>query len=172
MVGLGHSLSLGGEKALSQLGGSIENFELRNLYGKTHHLTDYADRQLIVIVFVGNDCPLVKLYAARLAELAGEFGPRGVVFLGINSNRQDTLTEIAAFARQAKLEFPLLKDPDNNVADRFGAQRTPEAFVLDRESRVRIGEGSTINLASAIGAIMPRDAIWRWPLTSCLPVSP
>ena len=91
----------------------------RDVYGKTHHLTDYADQQLIVVIFVGNDCPLVKLYASRLAELAGEFGPRGVVFLGINSNRQDTLTEVAAFARQAKIEFALLKDPDNSVADRF-----------------------------------------------------
>ncbi len=105
VVELGHSLSLG-ETAVSNLGAVIENFELRDVYGKTHHLTDYADEQLIVVIFVGNDCPLVKLYASRLAELAGEFGPRGVVFLGINSNRQDTLTEVAAFARQAKIEFP------------------------------------------------------------------
>ena len=38
---------------------------------------------------------------------------------------------------RTKIEFPLLKDPGNAVADQFGAQRTPEVFLLDGQRRVR-----------------------------------
>src|SRR5690606_28343852 len=80
---------------------------------------------------------LAKLYAPRLAQLAETFEPRGVAFLGLNANRQDSITEIAAYARIHQLRFPILKDLGNEIADRLGAQRTPEVFVLDAERRIR-----------------------------------
>ena len=36
-----------------------------------------------------------------------------------------------------ELPFPVLKDPGNKIADRFGAVRTPEVFVLDEDRTVR-----------------------------------
>jgi hypothetical protein len=44
---------------------------------------------------------------------------------------------VAAHARKFAVPFPVLKDPANRVADAFAAERTPEAFVLDRAGRVR-----------------------------------
>src|SRR6476646_6769694 len=57
--------------------------------------------------------------------------------IGIDSNPQDSLTEIAEFVRSHEISFPILKDPGNVVADRFGATRTPEVFVLDQQRTVR-----------------------------------
>jgi len=108
----------------------IAPFALNDYLGAEHKLEEHADKQAVVVVFLGTECPLAKLYGPRLAELAAEFAPRGVAFLGINSNQQDTLAEIGHYAREAKIEFPILKDPGNRVADDFQAQRTPEAFVL------------------------------------------
>lgn len=121
----------------SRIGAQIQNFELRDFYGKPHQLTDYADDKLLVVAFLGIDCPLVKLYVPRLAELAEEFSGKDVAFVGINSNRQDSVTEINAFAQRSKIPFPILKDPDHAVADQFRAARTPEVFVLDRDRVVR-----------------------------------
>jgi mono/diheme cytochrome c family protein len=59
------------------------------------------------------------------------------VVIGINANVQDSVTEIAHYARIHKIAFPILKDVGNVVADRFGAERTPEVFVLDRSRTVR-----------------------------------
>src|SRR5206468_2843991 len=73
----------------------------------------------------------------RLVELAGEFEGRGVAFVGINSNREDALSALGRYARLHHIPFPLLKDVGNVVADRFGAERTPEAFVLDGRRVVR-----------------------------------
>ncbi|HUY33812.1 MAG TPA: redoxin domain-containing protein [Pirellulales bacterium] len=119
------------------VGRKIDDFELRDDRGSTHQLSDFARSKLVVVAFLGCECPLAKLYGARLGKLAAEFEPRGVAFVGINSNRQDSLTEMAAYARLQEIAFPLLKDPGNAIADRFGAARTPQVFVLDHDRAIR-----------------------------------
>ncbi len=119
------------------IGHEVDAFQLHDFRGKVHSLSDYDDKQFVVAVFMGTECPLAKLYAPRLEELWQEFGPQGVQFLMIDSNQQDSITELDAFARINKLTFPVLKDPDNSVADQFNAERTPEVFVLDGERAVR-----------------------------------
>jgi len=116
----------------SPLGKKVGDFRLHDFRGKEHALSEYADRKLVVVAFLGTDCPLAKLYAPRLAELAAEFEPQGVAFIGINSNFQDSLAQIGSYAQKHDVKFPLLKDPDNAVADQFWALRTPEVFLLDR----------------------------------------
>jgi peroxiredoxin/mono/diheme cytochrome c family protein len=91
----------------------------------------------VVIVFVGTECPVSNAYMPRLAELHQEFSKKDVAFLAINSNSQDTADRVAKHAREYELSFPALKDAGNVVADQFGAKRTPEAFVLDGERKVR-----------------------------------
>jgi peroxiredoxin len=123
--------------AISAAGQPVANFTLPDVRGKQHQLSDFSDQKLIVVAFLGTECPLAKLYGPKLAKLANEYAPRGVAFLGINSNQQDSLTEIAAYARQHGIEFPLLKDLENKVADQLSAQRTPEVFVLDANRIIR-----------------------------------
>ncbi len=62
---------------------------------------------------------------------------RDVALIGIDSNRQDAVTEMDAFSRLNHLTFPFLKDVGNKVADQFGATRTPQAFLLDADGTVR-----------------------------------
>ncbi len=123
--------------AAASIGRQISQFDLADFRGKKFSLVELADKQLVVVAFLGNECPLCKQYAPRLEELSKEFADRGVAFVGVNSNQQDTPTEIAAFARVGEITFPLLKDPGNVVADQFGALRTPEVFVLDRDRKIR-----------------------------------
>src|SRR5207237_4325680 len=78
-----------------------------------------------------------KLYGPRTQKLYQQFSPRGVAFLGISSNSQDSITELAAYARIHSLTFPILKDLGQKLADQCGATRTPEVFVLDRERKIR-----------------------------------
>lgn len=119
------------------VGKKIEDFSLPELRGKTYSLGMFQGSKLVVVAFLGTECPLAKTYGPRLAALAKEYVGRGVAFVGINSNSQDTLAEVAAEARAQGIEFPVLKDPDNRVADQLGAQRTPEVFLLDAGRVVR-----------------------------------
>src|SRR5262249_46791298 len=123
--------------ALLPIGAPVPDFTLRDHRGAERKLSDWQDRKLIVVAFLGVDCPLVKLYARRLDEVARDYQGRGVAVLGVNSNQHDQLRDVGRFARQHGLSFPLFKDADNRVADLFGAVRTPEAFLLDPQRRIR-----------------------------------
>lgn len=138
---LGTSLVLSGARmvraeAAAVLGKSVQNFALKDYRGKEWSLDQFAESKAVVLVFLGTECPLAKLYGPRLAQLAAEFEPLGATFLGVCSNQQDNVTELNHYARVHGIEFPLLKDLGNKVADQVQAQRTPEVFVLDAQRRV------------------------------------
>jgi len=118
-------------------GRAVDDFALDDFRGRRWSLADFDDARVIVVAFLGTECPLVRLYAPRLVDLAETYAGRDVAFVGIMSNQQDSLAEIAHFARAFDVSFPLLKDAGNQVADQFDAQRTPEVFVVDRERQVR-----------------------------------
>ncbi|MCA9235980.1 MAG: redoxin domain-containing protein [Planctomycetales bacterium] len=115
----------------------IPDFTLNDYLGAKRSLSQFSDKPVIVVVFLGTECPLAKLYAGRLAELDRDYRDRGVQVLGINANQQDSLVEIAGYARKHGVEFPVLKDAGGKVAELFGATRTPEAFVLDANRVIR-----------------------------------
>ena len=121
----------------TKLGKQVADFTLDNCYGKPVSLSDFADRKGVAIVFLGTECPLAKLYGPRLSELQSKYEADGIAVLGINSNTQDSLTELAGYAHRHEINFPLLKDVGNRVADALGAKRTPEVFLIDADRRVR-----------------------------------
>lgn len=148
-----------GETLPSSLGKAIDSFELPNYHGKTVSLDEFGDSKAIVIGFLGTECPLAKFYGPRLQKLADEYSDRDVTFLGINSNLQDSLTEIAAYARRHKISFPILKDLGNRVADQLGATRTPQVFVLDADRTVRYSGrvDATFSFGSGVGLAKPNE---------------
>lgn len=118
------------------IGQHVEDFTLSDVYGDPVKLSDFADKRLVVVTFLGTECPLAKLYGQRLGELAEAYSGRGVAFVGIDSNTQDSLEELAAYGRSLKIEFSLLKDVGNKVADAMRATRTPEVFLLDGDRKI------------------------------------
>ncbi len=121
----------------SGVGIRIRSFTLRDQRGAQVSLQKHAEGKIAVVAFVGTECPLVALYGPRLADLAAEYESKGVAFLGIDSNEQDTRAEVFAWTQKAGVEFPVIKDVGCKVADHFGAKRTPEVFILDRDRVVR-----------------------------------
>ena len=129
------SSALGADE--ERVGRKIADFSLKSHFGKEYALRDLTDREVVVVLFLGTECPLAKLYGPRIASLAKSLAERGVAFVGIDSNRQDSIQEVGAFAQRNRFDFPILMDTGNAIADRFSAARTPEVFVLDRDRIVR-----------------------------------
>ncbi len=119
------------------LGTKVADFALRDFRGQSHDSAAEAKDKIVVLAFLGTECPLCKLYTSRLNELAKAYEGKGVVFWGLDPNRQDAITEIASFARVHEIEFPILKDLNQTIADRVGATRTPEIVVLDASRAIR-----------------------------------
>jgi peroxiredoxin len=113
---------------------AVADFVLESSDGRRVGL--YAEdtrRRATVIVFTSVGCPIAKLLAPRLGRQEREYRERGVRFLGIDPNLQDSAEEIAAFAKDAGIEFPILRDPRQVVTDRLGVTRTTECFLLDAD---------------------------------------
>lgn len=85
---------------------------------------------LTVVVFLGTECPLARLYGGRLQRIADEFAADGLQVVGVMSNRQDSNDDIRAYVAENGVRFPVLKDDLNVIADAYGADRTPEVFLL------------------------------------------
>lgn len=125
------------DDALAFLGPvDTHNLALHDTRGNLRGLWPKEQARLLVAAFWGCQCPLAVRYAARLEELAAEFGPQGVGFVAINSNDQDSLEDMADFVQQHHMRIEMLKDPRHQAANAFRAVRTPEMFVIDRSGKL------------------------------------
>ena len=110
----------------------VKDFTLKDAAGTSHTLYKLSEEQpAIVVLFLATQCPIATDYAERIVTLAKAYEEKNVQFIGINSNKQENIDEIAKYNKEHGFEFPVLKDPENNIADYFGARRTPEVFLLD-----------------------------------------
>jgi len=105
--------------------------------GKDWTWSELAGEKGTVVVFLGTQCPLAKLYTPRIEELSTKYAKSGIRFVAVDPNVQDSLAEMGAHARKHQLTIPFIKDPDQSLADLLGATRTPEVCVLDTNADLR-----------------------------------
>jgi len=126
--------------ALGEEGPSFEN--LPGTDGKSYSLSSFGDKQVLVLVFMGNGCPTCKATEERLFSIQSDYGKLGVQLVAVNSNNAaisppDTLEEMRTRARESKYPFPYLKDDGATLARSIGARTTPHAFILDKSRILR-----------------------------------
>jgi len=119
-------------------GDAVDDFRLQGEDGRYYALSDYATAPAAVVVFTCNSCPCVEGYDTRMVWLTRFLAAEGIPVLAINANRADrrwgeSLDDMRTRADSAGYNFPYLIDETQAVARRFGATRTPEAFVLGRD---------------------------------------
>ncbi|MBP8131137.1 MAG: redoxin domain-containing protein [Candidatus Hydrogenedentes bacterium] len=83
---------------------------------------------LAVLVIAGAD--------AQVAVLAEQYREQEAAILAIDSHYDTSPEELSAYAASRTLPFPVLKDAGNRYADRVGAKRTPEVFLVDGEGHL------------------------------------
>jgi len=98
---------------------------------------EIARHPVTVVMFISTRCPVSNAYDGRMQELEAAYGSRGVRFIGINSNVNEPVDEIASHARDHGFTFLIAKDAGNRIADAYGARHTPEIFVVDSSGLVR-----------------------------------
>ena len=143
-----------------QIGASAPDFSLPATDGKTYSLADFADDRVLVVFFTCNHCPYVLGSDAVTAATARTFADRGVAFVGINSNSEETHAEDDFGHMQVRMRehgFPwaYLRDQSQQTALAYGALRTPHFFVFDSDRKLvytgrgvdnpRQAERSTVN---------------------------
>ncbi|MFP6767458.1 MAG: redoxin domain-containing protein [Planctomycetaceae bacterium] len=123
--------------APGRIGQAVPNFILPDHAGRQVALADFKDARFVIAVFMGTRCPIGNAYVPTLLDLQKDYRGKSVRVIGINPNLSDSVKDISTHVEKFKLTFPVLVDSEQRVADLFGAQRTPEVFVLDRRRRIR-----------------------------------
>ncbi|MEQ8975134.1 MAG: thioredoxin family protein [Coleofasciculus sp. C1-SOL-03] len=164
------------EKHGTSIGSYAPDFELLGTDKDVHHLSRYLEKwRGVVVIFLSNNCPDSAAYVDRLKQLQTRFREQGFILIGINSNDanqspEDSFSQMQQFASSRGLNFPYLWDPTQDVAQGFGASKTPEAFVIDGQGVLRyrgqIDDNSqdpeTVNKAyvkNAIAALLAGEPI-------------
>jgi peroxiredoxin len=118
------------------IGTMIDDFKLPDADGAEHSLKSLSGKHGAVIIFVATRCPVSNAYNDRMEKLAQDYQAKGVNVIGINSNVTEPASEVKSHAAAKNLTFTILKDDGNKIADRLGANHTPEAYVIDASGKL------------------------------------
>jgi peroxiredoxin len=124
-----------------ELGQRAPDFSLPDTEGNHHAVGDADDAAATVVVFTCNHCPYALAWHDRILQVARDYGDRGVRFLAVNPNDAERYPADSYEAMQQRVAaedwpLPYLHDADQEVARAFGAQTTPDVFVLDAQGRL------------------------------------
>ena len=120
------------------IGATAPDFQLTTIDGKPFSLSSAAkDHKAVVLIWISTQCPYSNAYNAQMKDLANAFASKDVLFVGINSNKTEDAAAMVAHAKANGHTFPIVRDPNNKVADLYDARRTPEVYVIDPEGKLR-----------------------------------
>ena len=123
------------------VGSNIIPFDLPATDGKNYSVDSFKDAKALVIVFSCNHCPYAKAAWPILIKMAGEFKDKGVAFVGINPNDEnqypeDSFEEMKKKVTEWHINFPYLRDGNQETARAFKAACTPDVFVYDEKRKL------------------------------------
>jgi peroxiredoxin len=128
------------------------DFTLADLTGRRHALSDYRGR-VVMLIFWATWCKTCPTELAHLGQIARALGPKGLVALSINWEKD--AAAVAKMAGAARLDAPVLRDLDQKTRYDYDAWAVPRVILIDRSGKIaRIvrgyeGEASPILTALA-----------------------
>ncbi|HXF82537.1 MAG TPA: thioredoxin family protein [bacterium] len=117
-------------------------FALPDTEGRLVRSEDFAAYPVFGVIFTCNHCPYAQAWEDRLIAIQRDYGAAGVRFVLINPNDPakvpaDSPEQMRERARAKRYPFPYLVDSTQEVARAYGATRTPEIFLFDRDRLLR-----------------------------------
>jgi hypothetical protein len=109
---------------------SVDDFALLDHRGEFHQLSREHDAAVVVLYSFAAGCPIVRQNVAELQALAGEYAPKGVRILLLDSSPADDRAAVQAEVAELSLTLPVLLDETQLVAEGLAISRTGEALVL------------------------------------------
>ena len=134
------------------IGEKTPDFNLPGVDGRNHRLADFAEADILVVIFTCNHCPTAQAYEERIKKLTADYRKKGVALVAISPNdpkavrldelghsdMSDSFEEMKIRARDMDFNFPYLYDGDEQrVSRNYGPARTPHVFIFDRQRKLR-----------------------------------
>jgi len=125
-----------------EIGKRAPDFSLPGVDGKDYSLSSFKGKKVVVVMFTCNHCPYVQAYEDRLIAIQRDYAAKGVQLVAINANDEagypeDSFDNMVRRSKKKQFNFPYLRDEGQRVAHSYGAEYTPEVFVLNAKHEVR-----------------------------------
>jgi peroxiredoxin Q/BCP len=134
--------------ALIEPGRKAPAFSLKDQHGKTHRLSDYDGRPVVLYFYPKDDTPGCTKEACAFRDNLPKFKPSKAAILGVSILDEGSK---ARFAEKYGLNFPLLADQDHEVADKYGAWQKRSMY-----GRSYMGIARTTYLIDSSGKVARR----------------
>ncbi|HHO76521.1 MAG TPA: TlpA family protein disulfide reductase [Deltaproteobacteria bacterium] len=112
---------------------SAADFTLRDLEGKTHVLSEYAGKT-VLLNFTTTWCPYCIKDIPNLKKIYSEYKDRDFVLFSIYIQESDT--KVASFAKKYKLPYTVLLDTDGRIAQSYGVRGVPTKILVDKKGTI------------------------------------
>lgn len=124
-----------------EIGALAPDFELSDQHGRTHRLSDYQGRWVVLYFYPKNNTPGCTEEACRFRDDIAYFNSIGAQVFGVSV---DSVESHAAFAEEHSLPFTLLADVEGKTAKSFGSLRNfglfkvaqRHSFIIDPDGRI------------------------------------
>lgn len=110
--------------------------KLKDISGKEVSIKEAAKQNGVLVMFSCNTCPYVIKNQQRTLDVAAyaEKNIIGVIILNSNEaqrNDEDSYEAMKAYAKEQGYKWNYAVDKNNEIADAFGASRTPECYLFN-----------------------------------------
>lgn len=117
------------------------DLKLRDVSGSTITMAEVTKKNGVLVMFSCNTCPYVVKNQKRTVAIGGFAQKMGVGVIILNSNEalrsgDDSFEEMKSYAKQQKYNWSYAVDKNHEIADAFGANRTPECFLFDKNLKL------------------------------------
>jgi thioredoxin-related protein len=115
--------------------------KLKDISGKELTLKGAVKKNGLLVMFSCNTCPVVINNQSRTNEICKYAQDKnvGVVLLNSNEgnrNSSESLQAMRSYAEGQAFQWYYAEDKNNELADAFGATRTPECFLFDKTGKL------------------------------------
>lgn len=112
--------------------------KMMDVTGKEVSLADVKGENGLLVIFSCNTCPYVKLTEARIKDVATLAINNKIGVIVVNSNEaqrdaEDSFEEMKKYAKAQFYNFSYVVDKNSQLANAFGASRTPHIFLFDKK---------------------------------------
>ncbi|MES2592685.1 MAG: thioredoxin family protein [Bacteroidota bacterium] len=150
-----------------EIGAAIpkSDYKMMDISGKEVSLMDSKGENGLLVIFSCNTCPYVKLSEGRIKEIADVAKKNKIGVIVVNSNEaqrdsEDSFDEMKKYAKSQGYDFSYVIDKNSQLANAFGATRTPHIFLFDKQALAYKGAiDDNIKDASSAKEHFLKDAI-------------
>lgn len=156
----------------AEIGAAAPAFTAKNVKtGEDVSLSDY-DNKVVVLMFHSTGCPWYKMrdnggYDRVFVKMVEAYKDKDVVFIGVNANKNESTDKIKAYIEKHNINYTVIKDENNVIADAYGAKVTPHVMVIDQAKKLAY-RGGVEKRPSNPGACGDSDEQYLAPVIDAL----